>query len=171
MPDLTPKQDRFCQEYLVDLNATQAAERASYKDPNYGRQLLTKTNVLKKIQELKEARAEKTGITAERVVQELAAIGLCRLTDLCEWDAGKVTLLTSGELSERGKAGVHKIKIGKDDEIEISLGGKVQALKLLAQHTGVIGADVQVNINNSIEEALDIIAERRRARGDEVPGD
>ena len=42
---LTEKQKRFCEEYLVDLNATQAAARAGYKDPNIVRQLITKNNV------------------------------------------------------------------------------------------------------------------------------
>lgn len=50
MARLTDKQKRFVAEYLVDLNATQAAKRAGYKDPNIGRQLITKNNVSAAIQ-------------------------------------------------------------------------------------------------------------------------
>jgi len=164
MSYLTSKQARFVEEYLVDLNATQAAARAGYSDPNYGRQLITKSNVQEAIQAAKVARCERTRITADMVVRELAAIAFCRLTDLCSWDTDGVTLLTSEDLSDRAKAGAFKVKVGKDGEVEVALGKKVEALKLLAQHTGVVGADVQVNVNNSIEEALALLEERRAKR-------
>ena len=67
---LTAKQERFVTEYLSDLNATAAAGRAGYKDPNIGRQLITKNNVRAAIDEGKRARAERTEITADLVVQE-----------------------------------------------------------------------------------------------------
>ena len=67
---LTAKQERFVTEYLTDLNATAAAGRAGYKDPNIGRQVITKDNVRAAIDEGKRARAERTEITADLVVQE-----------------------------------------------------------------------------------------------------
>ncbi|MCB2190646.1 MAG: hypothetical protein KQI62_03725 [Deltaproteobacteria bacterium] len=82
-------------------------------------------------------------------------MAFARLTDLCSWGPEGVTLLTSEDPSENGKAGAHKVKLGK----------KVDALKLLAQHTGVIGADVEVKVNNIIEEALALIEERRAKPG------
>lgn len=79
---LTDKQERFCQEYLVDLNATQAAIRAGYSAKTadkIGSQLLGKTRVQAKIDELKLARSEKTGITAERVLT-----GIMGVIERCE---------------------------------------------------------------------------------------
>lgn len=71
---LTPKQERFVQEYLVDLNATQAAVRAGYKNPEIGRQLITKNNVSSAIQEAKNVRSERTEITQDYVLSKLKEI-------------------------------------------------------------------------------------------------
>lgn len=71
---LTPKQERFVEEYLVDLNATAAARRAGYKDPNIGRQLITKNNVSEAIQAEKAARSARTELTQDYVLGKLKAI-------------------------------------------------------------------------------------------------
>lgn len=71
---LTPKQERFVAEYLVDLNATAAARRAGYKDPNIGRQLITKNNVSEAIQAEKLARSARTELTQDYVLGKLKAI-------------------------------------------------------------------------------------------------
>lgn len=79
---LTSKQERFCQEYLIDLNATQAAIRAGFSAKTadkIGSQLLGKTRVQAKIDELKLARATSTGITAERVLT-----GIMGVIERCE---------------------------------------------------------------------------------------
>lgn len=68
---LTPKQQRFVEEYLVDLNATAAAGRAGYRDPNIGRQLITKNNVAAAIAAAQEDRAARTGVTQDYVVRRL----------------------------------------------------------------------------------------------------
>jgi phage terminase small subunit len=67
---LTEKQEVFVREYLTDLNASAAALRSGYKWGDIGRQLLTKTHVQSAIQEAQQARAERTEITADLVVQE-----------------------------------------------------------------------------------------------------
>lgn len=72
---LTDKQKRFVTEYLLDLNATRAAERAGYKDPNIGRQLITKNNVSAAIQKAIAERESRTEITQDRVLTEYARIG------------------------------------------------------------------------------------------------
>lgn len=78
---LTPKQERFAQEYLVDLNATAAAERAGYKDPNIGRQLITKNNVAAAIQKAQQGRQKRTEVTQDMVIEKLAEIALGKATD------------------------------------------------------------------------------------------
>lgn len=76
MPKLTEKQKRFCEEYLIDLNATQAAKRSGYKNAEIGRQLITKNNVLKYLNELREAQSKRTGVNADTVLKELKKIAL-----------------------------------------------------------------------------------------------
>lgn len=78
---LTEKQRRFVAEYLVDLNAAKAAERAGYKDPNIGRQLIAKNNVSEAIREAVHRRERRTEITADRVVEELAKVGFSEAHD------------------------------------------------------------------------------------------
>lgn len=74
---LTPKQERFCQEYIVDLNATQAAIRAGYSEKTAGSQAhdhLKKPEICARIEELKEERARITGIDAQYVLRQAAKI-------------------------------------------------------------------------------------------------
>ena len=71
---LTPKQERFVQEYLVDLNATQAARRAGYKNPEIGRQLITNHNVSSAIQAALKAREKRTEVTQDYVIAKLREI-------------------------------------------------------------------------------------------------
>jgi phage terminase small subunit len=76
MAKLTPKQQAFCEEYLIDLNATQAAIRAGYKADN-ARQVasenLSKVDIADKISELQAKRSAKTEITAEWVLKGIKA--------------------------------------------------------------------------------------------------
>lgn len=71
------KQKRFCEEYMVDLNATQAAIRAGYSKKtaySMGHENLKKNALLSYIRILTLARSLRTKITADRVLQELAKI-------------------------------------------------------------------------------------------------
>ena len=68
---LTPKQERFVQEYLVDLNATAAAIRSGYKNHNIGRQLITKNNVSSAIRAEQEKRAKRVNVTQDYVLERL----------------------------------------------------------------------------------------------------
>ncbi|TDI70258.1 MAG: terminase small subunit [Betaproteobacteria bacterium] len=77
MPKLTAKQEMFCREYLIDLNAKQAAIRAGYKENSakeQGCENLTKPNIQEYIQELKKPREEKLGIDAEWVLKRALRI-------------------------------------------------------------------------------------------------
>ena len=75
--ELTDRQARFCEEYLIDLNATQAAIRAGYSEKTaneQGARLLANVSVQEKIAELKADRAKRTEMTQDSVIQELAAV-------------------------------------------------------------------------------------------------
>lgn len=74
---MTRKQDRFVKEYLIDLNATQAAIRAGYspKTANeQGARLLANVSVQEAIAKAMAERSKRTGISQDRVIQELARI-------------------------------------------------------------------------------------------------
>lgn len=68
---LTPKQELFCKEYLIDLNATQAAIRAGYSKKtaySIGEENLKKPELARRIQEQVDKRSAKTEITANYVL-------------------------------------------------------------------------------------------------------
>lgn len=76
---LTEKQKRFCEEYLIDLNATQAAIRAGYSSKTANRiaaQNLSKLDIQNYISELRNNQSNRTGITADTVLKELEKIAL-----------------------------------------------------------------------------------------------
>lgn len=78
---LTPKQETFCREYLVDLNGTQAAIRAGYSEKTANEQsaqLLAKLSIKEYVQSLMDKRAERTDITADYVLN-----GIKELTERC----------------------------------------------------------------------------------------
>ena len=74
---MTNKQRRFVEEYLIDLNATQAAVRAGYAPKhadNQASQLMAKTHVKAEIMRAIAERSKRTGVTADRVLMELAKL-------------------------------------------------------------------------------------------------
>ena len=93
MTKLTPKQQRFVDEYLFDLNATQAAIRAGYS-PHTARQIadenLSKPYISAIISKSMAERSRRTGITNDRVLQELARIGFANAEDIINLDTGAV---------------------------------------------------------------------------------
>ena len=84
---LTDKQRRFVEEYLVDLNATQAAIRAGYSAETaeqIGYQLLQKTSVVEAISKARQDQQERTAITADTVLMEIANVALADARELVE---------------------------------------------------------------------------------------
>ena len=140
---LTPKQRRFIKEYLIDLNASQAAVRAGYsaKRANaVGYDLLTNTDIGNAIQQAQSERSARTEVTADRVIKELARIAFVDTRQIFEWGPTGVRLRPSNELSDDEAAIVADIS-----EITSEIGGgikikrydKLKALDLLGRHLGM----------------------------------
>ncbi len=150
---LTDRQDRFCQEYIIDLNATQAAVRAGYSSKtaySMGQRLLKKVEVQKRIQSLIKAREHRTEITQDRVLRELAAVGFARGTDYGEIDgAGRVHIMPTAELTDQQKAALIGMKETQWG-VEIKLADKIKALELIGKHLGMFdgGAAKSVDVED-----------------------
>ena len=140
MARLTDKQKRFVAEYLVDLNATQAAKRAGYKDPNIGRQLITKNNVSAAIQKAMSNRETRTEITQDKVLEELARVAFANGTDFARVVSKNgfqaVELVNTEDVPAEKRSAIASIKEGKYG-IEVSSYDKVRALELLGRHLGL----------------------------------
>lgn len=90
---LTAKRARFVEEYLIDLNATQAAIRAGYSAKTAGQigeALLKKLEITDALQSAMQARSARTEITQDRVIAELAKIGFADIRKAVRWGEGIV---------------------------------------------------------------------------------
>jgi len=81
---MTAKQERFVEGYLVDLNATKAAIRAGYSEKTaraMGHENLTKPDIEEAIADALKARRQRTEVTQDRVLEELAVLAFAPITD------------------------------------------------------------------------------------------
>ena len=161
---LTEKQQRFVDEYLIDLNATQAAIRAGYsvKTANeQGSQNLAKLSIQQAIAEQMAERSKRTGINQDRVVLELAKIALVKMTDIVD-SQGRI----KSDASPDDLACIESVKYkesesdtGSSVEREVKIASKLKALELLGKHLGRWNDKLDVNITQPIvitgEDALE----------------
>ena len=165
---LTPKQKRFADEYLIDLNATRAYQAAypSVKKEAAARangsKLLAKANVAEYVAERMLKRQQRTEVTQDRVIQELAAIAFARATDYVKIDQnGRVVLSPTDKLSDTQKAAITAIKETQSG-IEIKLADKVRALEDLGKHLGILdgngnGKGVEDRITEYLNKLEEIV--------------
>ena len=143
MKMLTPKQQRFVEEYLVDLNATQAAIRAGYSEKTaqeIGAQNLSKLMVATAIAEAQAARSERTEITQDRVLLEYARIAFSDMRTFAKWGPDGVSLIESDQLPEDAAlcvAEVTETTTKHGGSIKFKLHDKRAALDSLAKHLGM----------------------------------
>ena len=139
---LTQKQKTFVAEYLIDLNATQAAIRAGYSRKTameQGYQLLQKTSVYAAIQEAVDARAKRTQLTQDQVLNELVAIGFASLYDAFDIDNEKIVFKKIDELPANIQKSILEMtcvltKDGTTKITRIKLACKIKALDMLYRH-------------------------------------
>ena len=151
---MTKKQKRFVEEYLIDLNATQAAIRAGYSPhtaKDIGCENLAKPNIAAAISQAMAERSRRTGINQDRVLQELARIGFAKITDVVDPDTAKIL----PDASEDDLACIQSIKIKPNEfgtEREVKLYDKKSALVDLGKHLGLfkdkmeLSGDMDLNI-------------------------
>lgn len=141
---LTERQKRFCDEYLIDLNATQAAIRAGYSEKTakvIGSENLTKPDIAARIEKRRAAQIKRTEITADRVLLELARIAFVDGSAFATITArGKVKFTPTDELTNDQRAVIAGVKNGKFGT-EIKTNDKVRALELLGKHLGLFDGD------------------------------
>src|SRR3954451_23220657 len=161
---LNDRQACFVAEYLVDLNATQAAIRAGYSARTANVQaarLLANVSVAAAIAEAQAARSRRTEVTADRVVLELARVAFGDPRRVMSWGPGGVKLHPSAELADEEAAIV--AEVGETTTKEGgSLRGKTVdkpgALRLLGQQLGLFLERRQVKATTIVVTRLDFSA-------------
>ena len=160
MARLTPKQKRFVEEFLIDLNATQAAARAGYSKRTArqtGAENLSKPVIQEAIAKAQAVRSERTRITQDRVVEELGKIAFSSMRAYAEWGPGGVKLKKSeGLTADEGAvvAEVSQTVTQHGGSRRIKLHDKVQALHLLGKHLGLF-TDRSENFNVDLNSLSD----------------
>lgn len=145
---MTKKQKRFCEEYLIDLNATQAAIRAGYSPDTaraIGTENLTKPEIQRAVARAMAERSRRTGVNAELVVLELAKIAFVNVGNVI--DATDATL--KEDAAPEDLAAIQSIKVrdmGKMGiEREIRMADKLKALELLGRHLGMFNDKMRLD--------------------------
>lgn len=148
---------RFVDEYLIDLNAGKAAIRAGYSETSARQiacELLAREDVQDAVADAISARSERTRVTADKVIRELARIGFSDLRAFCEWGGHHVTLKSADILSDDDAACVEEVgeTIGKDGSstFKIKLHSKLRALELLGKHTRAFDLEGDGNEDKSL---------------------
>lgn len=148
---LNDKQRAFVAEYLIDLNATQAAIRAGYSKRTAraaGHKLLSNPTVADAVAAAKAERSERTEITADRVLQELAALAFL--------DPAQIAATSVKGPNDIAKLpeGVRRAVTGwawdRNENFTLKLGDKIAALKLVGDHLGMFKDGTTVNVGSFV---------------------
>ena len=153
MAKLTEKQQRFVEEYLIDLNATQAAIRAGYSvktAEQTASRMLSFVKVQSEIEKALAERSRRTGINQDRVIQELAKIAFVNITNIVNDDCEILP-----DADEADLAAIESVKVKtiptKGGEVgierEVKLSSKLKALEMLGKHLGMWNDKLDVNMN------------------------
>jgi phage terminase small subunit len=151
MAKLSDKQRRFCEEYLIDLNATQAAIRAGYSPRTANEQasrLLAKVSIRSCIDISLAELSKRTGVTAERVIRELAKIAFVNPPNAINIDDAMINRYATDEDTaciQSIKVKVIPTKDGEVVEREIKFADKTKALELLGKHQGLFTDNINIS--------------------------
>lgn len=163
MADLTAKQRRFVEEYLIDLNATQAAIRAGYAESGAsveGARLLANAKVGAAVDIALAKRSERTAIDADWVLKRLALEADADIADLCtddgnlkpvkEWPLVWRTGLVAGidVLEEFETVDGKKERVGTVRKIKLS--DRIKRIELIGKHVNVQAFREQVHATGGI---------------------
>lgn len=165
---LTEKQKRFADEYLIDLNATQAAIRAGYSAKTaeqMGYKLVQNSLVSKYIQERQKRREKRTEITQDKVLAELSKIGFASITDYLEYKTVQrvieykdgepvidwAMLVNAFESAGVDGAPIQEVSVTKDGTFKFKLHDKGKALELIGRHLGMFTDKMELSGGIKVE--------------------
>ena len=169
---LTPKQSLFCIEYMIDLNATQAAIRAGYSEhtaQRIGSENLSKPLIMQHLAHLLTERVKRSTKSADDVIKELESVGFSRLGDIMSWnESGVAFLKNSDELDDDAMAAIESVQVTEEQthitasgaegdpkrkiqgssvlKTKVKLHSKMAALRELAKHHGLVNDNPDLNV-------------------------
>ena len=169
---LTAKQQRFVDEYLIDLNATQAAIRAGYSEKtarSISNENLTKPDIQAAIQKGMEARSGRVAITQDMVLRELAKIGFSDIRKVVRWGETMVrmvdgeedcaddmvpyhglALIDSAEIDDETAGAISEVSQGRDG-LKVKLHDKKGALVDIGRHLGMFAPPGHADLDTELK--------------------
>ena len=172
---LTAKQAAFACEYLVDMNATQAAIRAGYSlktAASQGERLLRNVEVRQAIDAGLSSRATKTGVTAERVLRERARLAFFDPRKLLDKNGVPIPLEKLDDDTAAAIAGIDVMQLGAD--VETGAAAVVKKYRLVSKDPSLAALEKYLGLNEKpIRFPLPEVATAEdcaRAQGDIVRG-
>lgn len=165
---LTEKQKAFVREYLVDLNATQAAIRAGYSEKTArqaGHRMLTNVDIQQAIQSALQKREQKLEITQQSVVNELAKIGFANMADYMRVGPGGDPALDFSKLTRDQAAALSEVTVedftdgrGEDARevrrVKFKLADKRAALVDIGRHLGMFPNKLEIKGKVQVDHSL-----------------
>lgn len=150
---LTPKQEAFCREYLIDLNATAAAKRAGYSEDtaySIGWENLRKPELQIFLTQLRSELNKNNEGLAQQVINELKKVGFSNIQDFIE-SGNSIKDLSEVDSDKAGAVASIKKSVttfgdgegneGEKTTVEFKLWDKLSALEKLGKHLGIFEAD------------------------------
>ena len=174
--ELTPQQRLFCHEYLIDLNATQAASRAGYKEKSAGNQgyvLLNTPKIKEEIQRLMDARSAKVDVNAETVLRELLLIATSDLRKVFnekgsllpvdQWPDDIAKSISGVEIEDLFDGhGEDRVQVGYTKKVK--MWDKPKALELIGRHLKLFTDKIEIEGDLSIAESMRKARERAKEK-------
>jgi phage terminase small subunit len=158
---LTPKQELFCNEYLIDLNATQAAIRAKYSPKTAMEQasrLLSNVKVQEYIQQRMKDREKRTEITQDRVLKELAHIAFDDIKNYLSFYTdtdGNVRTIVKDSTTIDTRA-IQEVSQGKDGQFKFKMYCKDNALLQVGKHLGMFKEQIEHSGETTVNNKVDL---------------
>jgi len=140
---LTAKQELFCSEYIIDLNASQAAIRAGYspKGSNVtGSKLLATANIRKRIGELQQVRREKSDIDAQWVLNRLLDEADADMGDIFDSEGKAKNIHDWPLIWRKGLVSGMDITMDEDgriDSVKVRTSDRIKRLELIGKHIDI----------------------------------
>ena len=155
---MTPKQEMFCREFLIDLNGTQAAIRAGYSAKTANRiatENLSKPDIKRRIEELKQQRQEAIGVDASYVLQRLIDIDQMDARDILNDDGSVKPIYDWPDVWRQSISGVDLMEISNSENVAATLKkikwpDKIKNLELLGRHVSVAAFKDRLELSGNV---------------------
>ena len=155
---MTPKQEMFCREFLIDLNGTQASIRAGYSAKTANRiatEILSKPDIKRRIEELKQQRQEVIGVDAYYVLQRLIDIDQMDARDILNDDGSVKPIYDWPDVWRQSISGVDLMEISNSENVAATLKkikwpDKIKNLELLGRHVSVAAFKDRLELSGNV---------------------